>query len=203
MWLSAQLSVQLNNKWQWQNDGSYRTLGISFSALQYLYRTGLRYNLNKSWSVATGVAYFASRTTFTKQNHEFAKEIRFWEEVNYKTALTKKTQVSTRLRIEQRSFTATSSKISYHAYRYRVKSQIQQTLSSKWAIQVADEYMQQNAPNTWSFDQNRLIINAVYFLNKHTQINLGYMWLKWHANSAQNILTLSFQKTISLHDKQQ
>ncbi len=203
MWLSAQLPVQFNNKWQWHNDGGYRTLGNSVSVLQYFYRTGLRYNLNKNWSVAAGVACFASRTTFTKQNHEFANEFRFWEEVNYKTALTKKTQLSTRLRIEQRSFAATSSKISYHAFRYRVKSQIQQTLSSKWAVQIADEYMQQYDHSTLSFDQNRLITNAVYFLNNKTQINLGYMWLQWPAHSAQNILTLSFQKTISLHAKQQ
>lgn len=202
-WLNLQLPFQINNKWQLHNEGGYRTLGNFTSALQYLYRTGIRYNVNKNWSTAAGVAFFFTRTNYSKQNNEFAKEFRLWEEANFKNQLIKKLHYQIRLRIEQRSFAVTSSKSSYYAFRYRIKPQLQQIITDKWSILIADEYMQQYAHSNWSFDQNRLIANAVYQVNKFTQFQAGYMWLRWPARSSQNIVMLSFQKTISLHDKQQ
>jgi Protein of unknown function (DUF2490) len=201
MWLTLHLPVQINNKWQIHNEGGYRTLGNNIDPLQYLYRPGIRYAIDKHFNTAAGVAFFYTRTTFSKQNEEFAKEFRFWEEVNYKTDLVKNLQWLTRLRIEQRSFAATSTKAAYHAFRYRVRTQLQQKLSNRWAILLADEYMQQHAFNKWQFDQNRLIANAVYYFNPATQLQAGYMWLRWPAHSSQNILTVSFQKTISVHGK--
>lgn len=203
IWFNGQLPLQINNKWLLHNEAGYRTLGNSASALQYLYRTGIRYNINNNWSTTAGIAFFFTRTTYTKQNDEFAKEFRFWEEINYKLQLTKKLHCQTRIRIEQRSFAATSSKQAYHAFRYRIKPQLQQSITGKWSLLIADEYMQQYAHSNWSFDQNRLIANALYQVNKLTQFQAGYMWLHWPAHASQNILMLSFQKTISLHDKQQ
>jgi Protein of unknown function (DUF2490) len=202
-WLTLQLPVQLNSKWQIHNDGGYRTLGNSITPLQYFYRPGIRYNISKNLSTAAGVAFFFSRTTFTKQNNDFGREFRFWEELNYKTALSKKTQWQTRLRIEQRNYAATSSKAAYHAFRYRIRTQLQQKLAAKWAVLLADEYMQQYARSNWAFDQNRLIINGIYTFNKLTQLQAGYMWLRWPANSSQHILSISLQKTISIHAKRQ
>ncbi len=202
MWLAAQFPVSINKKWQWHNDGGYRTLGNSIAPLQYLYRTGLRYSINKNWSTAAGVAFFFSRTTFSKKNDEFAKEFRLWEEATFKKEVTKNLQTLSRLRIEQRSFAATTTKTSYHAFRYRLRTQLQQKIANKLALQLADEYMQQYKNNTWSFDQNRLITNAVYFFNKQTQLLAGYMWLRWPAHSSQHILNIGFQKIISFHAKQ-
>lgn len=201
-WFSLQLPVQLNHKWQIHNDAGYRTLGNNIAALQYLYRPGIRYTLSKHWNTAAGVAFFFSRTSFNKQNNEFGKEFRFWQEVNYKTDVAKNLQWLTRVRIEQRSYAATSTKLPYHAFRYRLRTQLQEKLSDKWALILADEYMQQYAFTKWNFDQNRLIVNAVYSFNKTTQLQTGYMWLRWPANSSQHILTVSFQKNISLHAKQ-
>ena len=202
MWLGLQLPVQINNKWQIHNDAGYRTLGNNIAALQYLYRTGIRYTLSKHWNTAAGVAFFFSRTSFNKQNNEFGKEFRFWQEVIYKTDIVKNLQWQSRVRIEQRSYAATSTKSPYHAFRYRLRTQLQEKLSDKWALVLADEYMQQYAFTKWNFDQNRLIVNAVYSFNKTTQLQTGYMWLRWPANSSQHILTVSFQKNISLHAKQ-
>lgn len=203
MWLNVQLPVSLNKTWQWHNDASYRTLGNSIAPLQYLYRTGLRYSINKQWSAAAGTAFFFTRTTFLKQNDEFAKEFRFWEEATYKTAFNKKLQSFSRLRIEQRSFASTTSKASYNAFRYRIKTQLQQQLNKHWALQLADEYMQQSINNTLSFDQNRLMANAAYSLPNQLMITAGYMWVKRPANISQHILNISFQKTLSFHAKQQ
>ena len=104
------------------------------------------------------MAFFYTRTTFNKQNEELAKEFRFWEEVNYKTDLVKNLQLLTRLRIEQRSFAPTSTKAAYHAFRYRVRTQLQQKLSNRWAILLADEYMQQHAFNSASVGKKTSIL---------------------------------------------
>jgi hypothetical protein len=200
-WVNLQLPVKINNKWQIHNDASYRTLGNSTSALQHLYRTGIKYNITNSWSATAGIAFSFVRTSFTKQNHEFSKEYRFWQEVNYKTSLTQKLQLQTRLRAEERFFGATNTKSAYHAFRYRVRPQLQYKFCSKWAAFIADEYMQQHANSNWSFDQNRLMVSGIYFINTQTQLQAGYMWLRFPANSSQHIVNLTFQKTISLHAK--
>ena len=202
IWLSAHLPVQINRHWQVQNDFNYRTLGNSSAALQNLHRFGLRYFVDNNWSATVGAAFSFTRTSFSKENDEFAKEFRWWQEVNYKTSTSKNQQWQLRVRTEERSFAATDSKAAYHAFRYRIKPQLLQQFSKKWGLLVADEYMQQHSNNNWHFDQNRLIINAVYFFNKPTQLQAGYMWYRLPANTSQHILTLTFYKTISLHARQ-
>ncbi len=80
--------------------------------------------------------------------------------------------------------------------------QTQYQFNKHWALQVADEYMQQSASSILSFDQNRLIVNAVYLLPQQTTVSAGYMWVKRPGNISQHILNISFQKPISLHAKQ-
>jgi Protein of unknown function (DUF2490) len=201
IWATAVVPININSKWQIHNDASYRTLGNSASLLQYLHRTGIRYNINSNWSAALGVAAVFTRSSFTKENDEFARELRLWQEALYKTNLTKKLQLQTRLRTEERWFKATNTKASYNAFRYRLRAQLQQKFTAKWAALIADEYMQQHAKSNWSFDQNRLIVSGVYFLNAQTQLQAGYLWLRFPANSSQHIVNLTFQKTISLHAK--
>lgn len=197
-WFSVQAPVNFSKHWQWHNDAGYRTLGVSTEPLQYLYRTGLRYNFNKRWNTAGGAAFFFSRTSFSKSNDEFGHEFRFWQEANHQYLVSKKLQWQFRLRTEQRFFEATSIKSKYIAYRFRLRSGITQRLSDKWSLQLADEYMQQQAKQKFSFDQNRLMLSAIYHLNPVTQLQGGYMWLQW-PHEDQHILMLSFIKNISLH----
>jgi Protein of unknown function (DUF2490) len=201
LWLTAQFPLHINNKWQVVNDFNYRTLGSSFNALQQLYRAGVKYNVNRHWSATAGAAVSFTRTSFTKVNKEFAKEFRWWQEVNYKNEFTKTTTAQLRIRTEERTFTATNSKAGFHAFRYRIRPQLQQKLSTHWSVFIANEYMQQHTKGKWSFDQNRFIINGIYAFKNKAQINAGYMWLLWPANSNQHILTIGFQKPISLHAK--
>jgi Protein of unknown function (DUF2490) len=200
MWLNANVPVSITKKWQWYNDVSYRTLGSSIAPLQYEYRTGIRYNFNSQWSATAGAAFFFSRNGFSKQQDEFGKEFRLWQELAYRKNFTKTFQLYVRLRAEERNFAATSTKAAYHAFRYRIRTQLQQQLNKHWAIQLVDEYFQQHR-STWSFDQNRAMANAVYFINKQTNITAGYMWLRWPAGSYQHILNITLQKNISLHGK--
>jgi hypothetical protein len=201
IWVTAVAPINISSKWQIHNDVSYRTLGSSASLLQYLHRTGIRYTVNSNWSVALGVAATFTRSSFNKENHEFAREIRLWQEVLYKTNITKQLQLQARLRTEERWFEATNTKASYNAFRYRLRSQLQQKITAKWAAVIANEYMQQHAKNNWSFDQNRLFISGVYFLNAQTQLQAGYFWYRLPINTVQHILNLTFQKTIALHGK--
>lgn len=200
MWLNGQVPVSLTKKWQWHNDLSYRTLGSSIAPLQYEYRTGLRYFLNPTWSVTAGTAFFFTRNGFSKQHDEFGREFRFWQEVAYRKNITKPFQLYIRLRSEERNFAATSTRATFHAFRYRIRVQLQQKLNNHWGVQLIDEYFQQHR-STWSFDQNRAMANAVYFVNAQTNIAAGYMWLRWPAHSNQHILNITFQKNISLHAK--
>jgi hypothetical protein len=201
IWVNAVVPININSKLQIHNDVSYRTLGNAASLLQYLHRTGIRYNINSNWNATLGVAATFTRTSFTKENDEFARELRLWQEVNYKTNLTKQLQLQARLRTEERWFEATNTKPSSHAFRYRLRPQLQQKFTDKWGVLIADEYMQQYANSKWSFDQNRLIISGVYFLNAQTQLQAGYLWFCLPANTSQHLVNLTFQKTISLHAK--
>jgi hypothetical protein len=201
IWANAIVPININSKWQIHNDVSYRTLGNSVSLLQYLHRTGIRYIINNNWSATLGVAVTFTRTSFTKENQEFAREVRLWQEVNYKTNLTKQLQLQARLRTEERWFEATNTKPSSNAFRYRLRAQLQQKITAKWAALIANEYMQQYAKSNWSFDQNRLLISGVYFLNAQTQLQAGYFWYRLPANTVQHIVNLTFQKTITLHGK--
>lgn len=203
MWLNANVPVSFTKKWQWHNDISYRTLGNSITPLQYEYRTGLRYNINAAWSVTAGTAFFFTKNDFIKAHKEFGKEFRLWQEAAYRKNITKPFQIYIRLRTEQRSFASTSTKAAYHANRYRIKLQPQYQFNKHWALQLADEYMQQSVNRFCNFDQNRLIINAVRLLPLQTTVSAGYMWVKRPQNISQHILNISFQKTISLHAKQQ
>ncbi len=199
-WFAFQLPVKINDKWQWHNDAGYRTLGASLNAYQFLYRTGIRYGVNKKWSVATGTAFFYTRSSYQKFNREFGKEFRLWQELNAQHSLSKTISLQNRLRTEQRWFAETDSRSAYFGFRLRYRTAVTKTLTDKWGVQLANEYMRQQANNKFSFNQNRVIATALYKINSSAQMQGGYMWLKW-PTSSQHILTLTFHKNISLHAK--
>jgi len=200
-WFAVNLPVNFSMHWQWHNDTGYRTLGTSVEALQYLYRTGFRYNFNRQWSTAAGIAFFFSRTSFSKLNDEFGHEFRFWEEVAHQRPLNKKLQGLFRFRTEQRFFAVTSVKEKYTGYRFRFRPGLNQKLNNKWCLQLTNEYMRQAANHKFTFDQNRLTFSGIYQFNRVTQLQAGYMWLKWPRDN-QHILTFTFTKNISLHGDQ-
>lgn len=198
IWTAINLPINFSKHWQWHNDAGYRTLGVSVEPLQYLYRTGVRYNFNRQTSTAAGIAFFFTKTNFDKTQHEFGPEFRFWEEVVTQYGLNKKLQLLLRFRAEQRFFSATSVKNEYTGYRFRFRPGLNQKLNDKWSLQLTNEYMRQVADHQFSFDQNRLTFSGIYQFDSSAQLQGGYMWLKW-PNSHQHIVTFTFTKIISLN----
>ncbi len=197
VWATVNIPVSISKHWQWYNDASYRTLGSSFAPLQYLYRPGLRYLVNKKFSIATGVAFFFTKIDFDKSNHEFGNEFRLWQEGLYQQTKYK-WQWQVRLRSEQRFFEATSIKAKYKAYRYRIKAAVTRMFTKKWGVQLANEYMRQAKDTPLIFDQNRLIVMGICHPNTTTQLQAGYMWVK-RPDGDQHILTVSVIKNIKLN----
>lgn len=201
VWLSANVPVKFSSKWQWHNDGGYRTLGLNSAASQFLYRSGIRFVKNNRLNFAGGFALFYTRTSFAKTNHEFGKEFRTWQEINFQHQLAEKLQWQSRFRTEQRFFSETSSKPAYTGYRFRLRTAFIQLITEKISLQLAEEYMQQYTNGNLAFDQNRLMINGLFKCGNLTQIQAGYMWLAWPALSNQHILTLTIQKSILINGK--
>ena len=199
-WFALQLPVKINEKWQWHNDAGYRTLGASFNGHQFLYRTGIRYVANKKWGIAAGTAFFYTRSSYQKLNREFGKEFRLWQEVNAQHPLSKTISLQNRFRTEQRWFAETGRRAAYFGFRFRYRIAFTKTLTEQWKVQLANEYMKQEVSKKFSFNQNRLIATALYKINTSSQLQGGYMWLKW-PSASQHILTFTYQKNISLHAK--
>jgi hypothetical protein len=198
-WTAVNIPVQLTNRWQWHNDASYRTLGNSYVPLQYLYRPGMRYLLNKKWNVASGVALFFTKTDFEKSHHEYGKEFRLWQEGQLQESIGS-WKLQLRLRTEQRFFGPTSLKNKYTAHRFRLKATVTKMVTTKWGWQIASEYMRQIKKSTaLHFDQSRAMASAIYQPTASLQIQAGYMWLKW-PEASQHIFSLTILKNYKLYE---
>jgi len=203
VWLGLQLPVTFNEKWQWHNDAGYRTIGFTQAAYQYLYRTGIRYCFNRAWSATAGTAFFFTRHSYQQKDHEFGKEFRLWQEVNFNKPLVGQFYLQNRIRTEERWFEASGNNKAYYGFRFRYRLSGLQKLSDRWGVQLADEYMQQSAHKKFTFNQNRLMLSALYGINPTTQFQFGYMWLLRPSSLSQHILTLTFQKNISVNGRRQ
>jgi Protein of unknown function (DUF2490) len=198
MWNTIQVPFQISKKWQIHNDISHRFLISSGTSYQYTIRTGIRRIFNKKWNAASGVALFYTRTSMEKANHEFGREFRLWQEVVNEKKINKELNLVYRLRLDERFFAATSARKAIYATRFRFRIALIQTLSEKWKLQIANEYMQQLSHKTFSFQQNRLGAAGIYVFNGSTQLQAGYMWSKL-PTSTLHYVTCTFIKT--LHSK--
>jgi Protein of unknown function (DUF2490) len=195
IWTTIQVPVQLSAKWQVVNDASYRTLGFSTSSFQYTFRTGVRYFVNKKFSVGTGAASFNTRTSFQKENHEFGREFRLWQEAAYEMHLSKKMVLQNRFRTEERFFSSITARPAFNALRVRYRPAIVHTINEHWKILCANEYMHQLANHKFKFQQNRVNIAGIYVIDPSAQIQAGYIWSKL-TGANQHFITFTFQKTI-------
>jgi hypothetical protein len=201
LWLTFNMPLSFSSKWEMHNDASYRTLGAQTDPLQYLYRPGIRYHINEKYSVAGGVAFFFTRTSFNKDNEEFGYEFRTWQEFNANKRIDASRRLQIRFRSEQRFFEETKRRDALTAHRFRLRVNFHQELFKHWSLLLADEYMQQYAQDDFVFDQNRLITAMAYHVNETTQLQFGYMWLLWPQESSQHLVNITFQKRIQLYGK--
>lgn len=195
VWNTLQIPVQFSTKWQLHNDISYRTIGVSASSYQYTFRTGIRRFINEKWNVANGLAFFFTRTSFEKTNHEFGREFRLWQEIVKENKLNKKLSLLSRFRTEERFFAATFANDNFFAVRFRFRLALVKQLSEKWKLQLTNEYMEQLSQKKLKFQQNRLGLSAIIEFDKTTQLQTGYIWSKL-TTGTQHFATCTFIKTI-------
>jgi hypothetical protein len=196
--IAANIPLQISKKWQVHSDAGYRTIGSSVYMHQYLYRTGARYFFHHHVSAAAGVAFFSTRTSYSKLKHEFEYEFRLWQWVQVQTLVSSKLTVQNRLRTEQRFFYATNNKQTYFAHRHRVRTGLIWSMNNKWSAELADEYMQQVKNGNAAFHQNRVLFTGSYHLNANTQLQAGHMWLLW-SRSSQHMITITFRKNVLIN----
>ncbi len=193
IWIAASTPLHLSKKWHVHNDVGYRTIGPSVYVYQYLFRTGVRFIFQDYISAATGVAFFSTRTSYSKLNREFGQEFRLWQEVQVQKPVLSKLTMQNRLRTEQRFFDTINNRGVYFSHRYRLRTGFIWQMNDKWCAELADEYMQQVRNGKAAFHQNRLLFIGSYHLDTNTQLQAGYMWLLW-PGSSQHIITITFSK---------
>ena len=188
MWFSISMPVHFGkqNTWQWTNDASYRTNGMSLVPHLYLYRSGIRHQLNSHWNVAAGGALLFTRVSYNKNDHEFGQENRLWQEVVHQTSQSATFRLQNRFRVEERFFDAVENRSAFHAVRFRYRSLLTYAVRKNLLMQVADEYMQQLADAHLKFNQNRLYATLIRTLAKQSQVQLSYIWQYSFAAHARN-----------------
>jgi hypothetical protein len=197
-WFALLFQINMGNKWEWVNDAGYRTLGMSASAYSYNYRTGLKYKLNEAWSATAGTAFFFTRSTYQKFNHEFGREFRTWQELNLRKPVSKAVVINNRFRTEERWFEAVTGRDSFFGFRLRNRLTATKPVSKKWSIEFGDEYLRMLANKKFLFNSNKILLSAFYKVSEQAQLQVGYLWLKLPVSS-QHVFTLTFQQIISLH----
>lgn len=198
IWNSLQFPILLSNKWQIQNDLSYRTLGFSTRAYQYTFRTGLRYNIRNNFSITAGIADFNTRTVFKKQISEFAREFRTWQEISLDAKALPSIQLLNRVRLEERHFYRNSIKNSYDALRIRYRIGLQKKISDTYSILISNEYMGQIENKEYGFQQNRLGFSILYSFSPNMRIQTGYIWSKLTTDNFHYAI-ITFQKTFDFN----
>jgi hypothetical protein len=202
IWTTINMPVSFSSRWQMHNDASYRTLGWGPASSQYLYRPGIRFFIKPTFSITAGTAFFFTRTTFNKENDEFGYEFRTWQELLKKFEGKHETEFQLRFRSEQRFFRPTEvNPESRTAHRFRLRGSVSKKFNEKWSLQLSEEYFRQDNNGEFEFDQNRIIVTGIHHLNQDSQLQLGYMWLRW-PNTSQHIISIGYQKKLKLYGKQ-
>ena len=172
VWFTALAPVRVGN-WEWHNDASYRTNAFQPEALQWFYRTGIRYYANQKWSTAAGYARFNTRDL--KLNPSFQKEDRIWEEVLF-TDRTNKGMWMHRFRLEQRWFQGTATQAANFYWRPRYRISYEWKLDDQWDLQLYDEYFHHLFKQEQKLNHNRLGFFFQYNRSAAVVLNLGYTW---------------------------
>jgi hypothetical protein len=200
VWFTAQLSAGFSAKWQWYNDVTYKTMKITPNAYQRFYRTGIRYQFSKEWNAAGGVGFFSTNTSTDKQNDEFGKEFRLWQELNYQHGFKKGISMQNRIRTEERYLEETNTKPSSRILNINYRLSFTKPVSKKWDILLGDEYFEQVVSKKFGFNQNRIITAGICNINKTMQLQGGYIWVL-RKNFSQHVVQFTLKKLILLYGK--
>jgi hypothetical protein len=197
-WLTAQLPVDLSPRWQWHNDLLYKSNGVTFKTYQRWYRTGLRYRISDKVNVAGGIGFLATQASTNKNDDEFGREFRFWEELIYQIPMKNDWFVQNRVRIEERFLQATETKPSSHILQLSDRVSFTKTLTKKWDLQLADEFFEQVFDKEFVFNQNRLMGIGICNVSRKFQVQGAYIWVV-RQTFTQHVLQVTIRKLFSAY----
>lgn len=197
-WMTLQLPVSAGDRWQWLNEYSYRTIGQSASLYQLFLRTGAKYLINPHWSAASSIDMVTTRTSSEKDNKNYGREWRIWQELTYKSRPGKKMSWQNRFRIEERFFQQTQNTGAYTSVRFRCRLSATRAITSRWSVQLADEVMEERTRAAWgAFNQNRIYLNSIHQLNTTLQAQAGYYIVLRSASRLQQVFALTVQQKLA------
>lgn len=200
-WSSIAIGLKFNDKWSDITDFGYRTISSEFIPYTYYARTAMRYNINKRWNAAGGIAFYNQKTSYLKENHEYGTEFRIYEEINRSSLKSHKVIFNQRFRIEQKFYQATSKKppTQYLRAQYRIMTGYQ--FSSKMNIQAGPEWFESYQNKKIVFDQLRLYTTLNVSPGDGFGISLSF-FKSIRSTTYQNIYQIQLSKNLQLHEQQ-
>ncbi len=197
-WASILVSVKLNEQWASVTDFGYRTIGSDFRYYQNYFRTGVRYSLDRHWSMAGGVGFFNSKISFAKDTREFGHEVRLWQDVYRLSPLKNKWILNHRFRLEEKHFDKTSTRDPYYSLRFQYRLLGGYRFSKIWNLQLGPEWMENLIREKILLDQVRLYALLAYQSSKGYGITLGYFYSMRKAYD-QHVYTIALSKNVQRH----
>jgi hypothetical protein len=199
-WLTAQLPVDLSPRWQWHNDLLYKSNGVTLKTYQRWYRTGIRYRISDKVNVAGGIGFLSTQGSTNKNDDEFGREVRMWEELIYQNPLKNEWSFQDRIRVEERFLHETATKPSSRILQMSDRVSFTKTLSEKWGLQFADEFFEQVINKEFVFSQNRLLGVGIYNISKNLQVQGAYIWVL-RKTFTQHVLQVTIRKLFSAYGR--
>jgi hypothetical protein len=199
-WLTAQLPVDLSPRWQWHNDLLYKSNGVTLKTYQRWYRTGIRYRISDKVNVAGGIGFLSTQGSTNKNDDEFGREVRMWEELIYQNPLKNEWSFQDRIRVEERFLHETATKPSSRILQMSDRVSFTKTLSEKWGLQFADEFFEQVINKEFVFSQNRLLGIGIYNISKNLQVQGAYIWVL-RKTFTQHVLQVTIRKLFSAYGR--
>ena len=179
-WFQYYGSYKLTERWSLLPDGGYRWSDAFKHSSQYLFRTGLGYNISKNVRLTAGFAHLGFFTDQTLSKLEY----RPYQELTIKHQLDRmNVSVGHRLRVEQRFFyrksTEDTSGESTFNHRFRYALNFGIPVFKSVSLTLGDEILinaKDGSPGNL-LDQNRLVIGPKYQYSEYTSFGLIYDYL--------------------------
>ena len=144
---------------------------------------------------------FFTKVISRKEDHEFGKEKRLWQEINFQIPLKNNFFLQNRFRVEESFLIETSKAASYHAFRFRYRLAAMKKLSEKWSIQVSRGILEQLSHDKIGFNLNRVSLSGTYQFRSTVPIAGRSIIGQNHRCISQHIFSMVFQKKILVHLK--
>lgn len=181
-WFFSNHNQEITNKWSLLSDIQFRSGDQFKKAETILLRFGLQNTFTEKQSAAAGYAYLGNWQE-TSNIETLEPEHRIWEQYNLDITLPN-TEMSHRLRLEQRYVQGDKGFDFSQRVRYYIRTQIPLTknadLKKGTFLGLQNEVFlnvqHKDNVNNRFFDQNRAFVSFGYRFSKKTDVELGYLY---------------------------